>query len=145
VEPGGSDAWPFHAPHVATVGPTQARKRLSGRRDDSLRIVFVARHEHADAPLAVALLRARRERPCRRAAESRDARRRRLICPSRANINKTNVLELLYYFFECTGECPKQKQDDGGPEVRGAGVSRAHRRSPGDSVGIGFSSGRPGR
>src|SRR5215472_17486706 len=34
------------------------------------RIVFVARREHADAPHAVALLRARPERPRRRAAEA---------------------------------------------------------------------------
>jgi hypothetical protein len=47
---------------------------LRERRDASLHhgIVFVARHEHADAPYAVALLRARRERPRRRAAESSD-------------------------------------------------------------------------
>src|SRR6516225_3851931 len=35
-------------------------------------IVFVERHEHADAPHAVALLRARRERPSSRAAERSD-------------------------------------------------------------------------
>jgi hypothetical protein len=35
-------------------------------------IVLVARHEHADAPYAVALLCSRRERPRRRAAEERD-------------------------------------------------------------------------
>src|SRR6516162_6452035 len=35
-------------------------------------IVFVARDEHADAPHAVALLRACRERPNSRAAEERD-------------------------------------------------------------------------
>ena len=36
-------------------------------------IVFVVRHEHADAPYARVLLRARRERPRRgRAAEERD-------------------------------------------------------------------------
>jgi hypothetical protein len=35
-------------------------------------IVFVERREHADPSHAVALLRARRERPCRRAAESGD-------------------------------------------------------------------------
>jgi hypothetical protein len=35
-------------------------------------IVFVAPHEHADAPHAVALLRPRRERPRRRAAKERD-------------------------------------------------------------------------
>jgi hypothetical protein len=52
-------------PHVAAVGPTEVRKRLRERREARLqqRIVFVERHEHADAPHAVALLRARRERP----------------------------------------------------------------------------------
>jgi hypothetical protein len=36
-------------------------------------IIFVARHEHADAPHAVSLLRPRRKRPRRRrAAEKRD-------------------------------------------------------------------------
>src|SRR6516165_7053081 len=37
-----------------------------------LGIGFVIRHEHTDAPHAVALLRARHERPRRRAAEERD-------------------------------------------------------------------------
>ena len=57
-------------PHVAAIGPTQARKRLRERRVASppLRIVFVERHEHADAPHAVALLRPRRERRSRRRA-----------------------------------------------------------------------------
>jgi hypothetical protein len=61
-------------PHVAAVGPTQARKRLRERGDNSLRqgIVFVERHEHADAPHAAVLLRARCERPRRRAAKERD-------------------------------------------------------------------------
>src|SRR6516165_7281755 len=61
-------------PHVAAIGPTQAREGLRERREHSLRhgIVFVERHEHADAPHAVALLRARRERACRRATEERD-------------------------------------------------------------------------
>ena len=61
-------------PHVAAIGPTQARKRLSERREARLHqgIVFVGRLEHADAPHAVALLRAHCERPCRRAAESSD-------------------------------------------------------------------------
>jgi hypothetical protein len=47
-------------PHIAAIGPTQARKRLSERRNVSLPpgIVFVALHEHADAPYALALLRA---------------------------------------------------------------------------------------
>src|SRR5262252_8623409 len=35
-------------------------------------IVFVPRHEHADVPHAVALLRTYRDRPRRRAAEERD-------------------------------------------------------------------------
>jgi hypothetical protein len=45
-------------PRVAAIGPTQARKGLRERRIATLllRIVFVARHEHADAPHAVALL-----------------------------------------------------------------------------------------
>jgi hypothetical protein len=61
-------------PHLAAIGPAQARKRLRERGDERLRqgIVFVARHEHADAPHAVALLRPRREGPYRRAAEERD-------------------------------------------------------------------------
>ena len=52
-------------PHVAAIGPAQVCKGLSERGELSLPhgIVFVARHEHADAPYAVALLRARRKRP----------------------------------------------------------------------------------
>ena len=61
-------------PHVAAIGPTQVRKRLSERGEAKLPlwIVFVARHEHADAPHAVALLRPRHHRPRRRAPEPRD-------------------------------------------------------------------------
>src|SRR5262249_23480281 len=61
-------------PNVAAIGPTQARKRLrgSGAASFPLGIVFVGRHKHADAPHPLALLRARRERPRRRAAEERD-------------------------------------------------------------------------
>jgi hypothetical protein len=61
-------------PHVAAIAPTQVRKRLRERRDVSLRpgVVFVEPREHADAPHAVALLRACRERPRRRAAEKRE-------------------------------------------------------------------------
>src|SRR5262249_36744541 len=62
-------------PHVAAIGPTQARKRLCERGNVNLPhgIVFVPRHEQADPPHAVALLRARRERPRGdRAAEERD-------------------------------------------------------------------------
>jgi hypothetical protein len=64
-------------------GPgTQARKRLRERRDLSLPhgIIFIIRHEHADAPYALALLGACRERPCRRAAEPSDE-----FAPSKAN------------------------------------------------------------
>jgi hypothetical protein len=48
-------------PHVAAIGPTQARKRWRERGDAKLPhgIVFAARHKHADAPHAVALLRVR--------------------------------------------------------------------------------------
>jgi hypothetical protein len=61
-------------PHIAAFGPTQGRKRLREPREARLPhgIVFVAEHEHADAPNAVALLRPRRERPRRRAAEPGD-------------------------------------------------------------------------
>ena len=61
-------------PHVAANGPTKVRKRLSERREARRQrgIGFFAEHEHADAPYAVPLLCARRERPCRRAAEERD-------------------------------------------------------------------------
>src|SRR5262249_43930208 len=61
-------------PHVAANGPAQVRERLSERRDVSLRhgIVFVAPLEHADAPHAFGLLRARHPRPRRRAAKPGD-------------------------------------------------------------------------
>jgi hypothetical protein len=61
-------------PHVAAIGPTQVRKRSSERRDATHihGIVFVARHEHADPPHAVALLRTRHQRPRRRAPEPSD-------------------------------------------------------------------------
>jgi hypothetical protein len=61
-------------PHVAAIGPTLARKRLRERGVAKLRhrIVFVVRHEHADASHAVALLRPRHHRPRHRAAEPRD-------------------------------------------------------------------------
>jgi hypothetical protein len=69
-------------PHVAAICPTQVGKRLSERRVATLpiRIVFVARHEHADAPYAGALLCSCRERPSRRAAERSDE-----FAPSKAN------------------------------------------------------------
>jgi hypothetical protein len=64
-------------PQIAAIGPTKARKRSRERRDAT---VFVAPQEHANAPHAVALLCARRERPSRRAAESSDE-----FAPSKAN------------------------------------------------------------
>jgi hypothetical protein len=61
-------------PHVAAIRPTQIRKRLRERREATHRhgIIFVIRHEHADAPDAVALLRARRYGPRRRTPEPRN-------------------------------------------------------------------------
>jgi hypothetical protein len=61
-------------PHVAAIGPTQARKRLRERREGKLhlRIIFVGLYEHADALHPLALLRARRDWPCRRRASERD-------------------------------------------------------------------------
>jgi hypothetical protein len=61
-------------PHVAAIGPTQVRKGFSERGEAvlPLGIVFVASHEHAKAPHAVALLRPSSQRPRRRAAEERD-------------------------------------------------------------------------
>src|SRR6516165_6936046 len=57
--------------HVAAIGSTQVRKRLCERGNVSLPhgIVFDVRHEHADAPYAVALLRPRRKRPSGRRAD----------------------------------------------------------------------------
>ena len=61
-------------PHVAAVGPTQVRKRLREHGNLTLPngIVFIACHEHADAPHAVALLCSHHHRPRRRAPEPRD-------------------------------------------------------------------------
>ena len=52
-------------PHVAADGPAQERQRLLERPDAGLkfRVVRGSGQEHADAPHALALLRARRERP----------------------------------------------------------------------------------
>ena len=60
--------------HIAADGPIQLLQRLQERRETCLkfRIVRSYGHEHPDAPHAVALLRTRRERPRRRAAEQRD-------------------------------------------------------------------------
>src|SRR5262252_8180595 len=52
-------------PHVPAIGPTQVRKRLREGIEAKLplRIAFVARREHADAPDAVALLCSRHATP----------------------------------------------------------------------------------
>src|SRR5262245_3343927 len=61
-------------PHVTADGPTQFLQALKARRvaSRSFRIVRAQVHEHADAPHPLALLRPRRQRPPRRAAEQRD-------------------------------------------------------------------------
>jgi hypothetical protein len=60
-------------PYVATIAPTQVRKGLRERRAPTLLlgIVFVARHENADAPHAFGL-RPGHHRPRRRTAERHD-------------------------------------------------------------------------
>ena len=62
-------------PHIATDGPARKRKPLQECCHPGLilRIICGCVQEHADAPHALGLLRARRERPrSRRAAEQRD-------------------------------------------------------------------------
>jgi hypothetical protein len=61
-------------PHIAAIDPAQARKRLRecGKETLSQGIVFVARHEQADAPHAPALLRPPDDWPRRGAAKSCD-------------------------------------------------------------------------
>src|SRR5262249_8535591 len=61
-------------PHVAGDSPARLLQPLQERGDAGLsfRIVRSRGHEHADAPDPLGPLRARRERPCRRAAEQRD-------------------------------------------------------------------------
>src|SRR5262249_30413018 len=62
-------------PDVATLRPAELPERFLEHGDAGLRfrVALGKRHQHADAPQALALLRPRRERPrCRRAAEQRD-------------------------------------------------------------------------
>src|SRR5262249_61241899 len=58
-------------PHVAADGPAELGQPLRERRDafQSSLIALDRAHEHADAPHALPLLRARRDRPRHRAAE----------------------------------------------------------------------------
>src|SRR5262249_51867318 len=60
--------------HVTADGPARLLQPLRERCDAALsfRIVRGERHEHSDAPHLLALLRPRRQRPRRRAAEQRD-------------------------------------------------------------------------
>src|SRR6516164_4064623 len=60
--------------HIAALGPAQLLQLFQERSvaRPCLRIVFGQVREHADAPNALALLRPRRERQCRRTAEERD-------------------------------------------------------------------------
>src|SRR5262245_22429623 len=62
--------------HVAAVGPAKFLQPLHERREAGLtfRIARGQRMEHAYAPYPLALLRARRERPSRRAANQLDER-----------------------------------------------------------------------
>src|SRR5262249_3922674 len=106
-------------PNVAAIDPTQVRKRLHERRVARLhhRIVFVVRHEHADAPYALALLRTSRERPCRRAAEpSNELPPSHSISSARSRIDwgtaRPSALAVLrfttisYFVGNCTGRSP---------------------------------------
>jgi hypothetical protein len=74
-------------PHVMADGPTRLLEALRECCKTGLRFGIVRRdrHERADAPHALALLRPRRERPGREAADERDeiatlAQRVRLAC-----------------------------------------------------------------
>src|SRR5262249_2943309 len=57
-----------------TVDPAQFLQLVQERRDSgsAFRVAGCGTHEHSDAPRPLALLRARREGPRRRAAEQRD-------------------------------------------------------------------------
>jgi len=59
---------------VASNDPPGLRQRLLERPEPSLKVCIICgdREKHADAPYALSLLRPRRYRPSRRAAEQRD-------------------------------------------------------------------------
>ena len=61
-------------PEIAAFRPPQLRERIPERRDLRLRSRIALRkaHQHADQPHPFGLLRTRRDRPCRRAAEECD-------------------------------------------------------------------------
>jgi hypothetical protein len=60
--------------HVAADAPARLRERLLERPEPSLKVGIVrgCGQQHANAPHPLALLRTRRQRPRRRAAEQRD-------------------------------------------------------------------------
>jgi hypothetical protein len=61
---------------VTTFRPTKLLKSLTKSREALLHlgIILGEANQHGDAPHPLRLLRTRRERPCRRAAEERDER-----------------------------------------------------------------------
>ncbi len=61
-------------PNVAAFHPPELLEFVSecGDEGPSLPVALGKAHQHADPPHPLALLRARRERPCRRAAKQRD-------------------------------------------------------------------------
>ena len=61
-------------PYVVALHPPELLQSLSKCRDPGLcfRVVLSIEHQHADAPHPLGLLRARRDRPRRSAAEQRD-------------------------------------------------------------------------
>src|SRR5262249_41086954 len=63
-------------PHIVAVGPAQLLQPMLECREAYLLVLIVhgRGREHADTAHALRLLRARRERPCRHAAEQRDER-----------------------------------------------------------------------
>ena len=63
-----------------SVQPNSASPCVNPESNLCLRIVFVARHQHADPPHPVGLLRPRRERPRRRARQAPAMNSRRRIC-----------------------------------------------------------------
>jgi hypothetical protein len=74
---GGTGSGPAGVdPHVVADGPAQLLQPLQERPDAGLkfRIVRGYGQEYADAPHPLGLLRPRRKRPSRRAAEQRDER-----------------------------------------------------------------------
>jgi hypothetical protein len=126
-------------PQVAAIGPTQTRKRLRERREARLPpgIIFVVRHEHADAPDAAALLRPRREWPCGRAAEHSDE-----FAPSKANLHLPLLCEEALWKENSTAQaCSPYLEEQGHWRAVGWAKARStaptghHTRAPGQRGG----------